>query len=143
MQALQALGVNGTYFYQLAIIIVFYFLLKQTLFKKLQSVVETREEQTTKRTHSASEKLAKAEELKAAYNEKIALAHKTAQVSLENKKLEVIRRETARFKESENKLSSELESKRAELKGVIGNIRKKSFAEAQSLSSDLVTKITH
>ncbi len=64
-------------------------------------------------------------------------------MSLENKKLEVIRRETARFKESENKLSSELESKRAELKGVIGNIRKKSFAEAQSLSSDLVTKITH
>lgn len=143
MQALAALGVNGTYFYQLGIVIFFYVLLKQTLFKKLQSVIETREDQTTKRTHSAGEKLAKVEDLKATYNEKITLAHRTAQTELANKKLETVRRETARFKDSENKLAQELESKRSEMRNTILDIKKKSFAQSSELSQELVTKITH
>jgi F-type H+-transporting ATPase subunit b len=143
MQALQALGVNATYFYQLGIVILFYYLLKQTLFKKLQSVVETREAQTTKRTHSASEKLAKVEELKSTYNEKITLAHRAAQTELSNRKMETVRKETIRFKDSEHKLSQELEAKRAELKNAIGDVRKKSLSQAEGLSQELVTKITH
>jgi len=137
----KSLDIDQTFFIQLAIVTVFYFVMRTLLFGKLQEVLDLREEKTTKMEGGAAEKLSKAEKLAKEYKEKIDAARGEAFKIVTGHKDTVIAREATKIKEHESKLEAEAEAKRADFEKEIASKKEAIMKEAESLSQDLVTKI--
>ena len=138
-----SLGADETFFHQLALVIIFYFALKMSLFSKLQEVLELRENKTTKLDGNANKKFAEAEELSLKYKSELDRANQEAYSVISSQKNESLNIQKTKVKEVEAKLNTEVDEKRkvfmAELEVHKTNILK----EADSLSGELVNKITN
>ena len=139
----KSLGADNTFFYQLALVIIFYFALKLSLFSKLQEVLDLRENKTTKLDGNANKKFAEAEELSLRYKAELDKANQEAFAIIVAKKDESLIAQKSKVKEVDGKLNTEIDEKRkvfmAELEIHKTNILK----EADSLSGDLVNKLTN
>ncbi|PIK14312.1 hypothetical protein [Halobacteriovorax sp. JY17] len=139
----KSLGADITFFYQLALVIIFYFVLKYSLFGKLQEVLELRENKTTRLEGNANKKFAEAEELAQKYKAELNKANQEAYSLLSDKKNSALDAQKSKLKEVENQLNIQVETKRKEFMAELETHKANVLKEADSLSSDLVNKLTN
>lgn len=139
----KSLGADVTFFYQLVLVLVFYFVLKYSLFGKLQEVLDLRENKTTKLEGNANKKFAEAEELAQKYKAELAKANQEAYSLLSDKKAAAESAQKAKLKEVENQLNIQVEAKRKEFMAELEVHKENVLKEADSLSGDLVNKLTN
>mgnify|MGYP001039079371 FL=1 len=139
----KSLGADFTFFYQLALVLVFYFVLKYSLFGKLQEVLELRENKTTKLEGNANKKFAEAEELAQKYKAELSKANQEAFTFLSDKKNNALDVQKSKLKEVENQLNIQVEAKRKEFMAELEVHKSNVLKEADSLSGDLVNKLTN
>lgn len=139
----KSLGADVTFFYQLALVLVFYFILKYSLFGKLQEVLDLRESKTTKLEGNANKKFAEAEELAQKYKTELQKANQEAYTLLSDKKNGAQEVQKSKLKEVENQLNIQVEAKRKEFMAELETHKANVLKEADSLSSDLVNKLTN
>ncbi|WP_372653558.1 hypothetical protein [Halobacteriovorax sp.] len=139
----KSLGADFTFFYQLALVLVFYFALKYSLFGKLQEVLELRENKTTKLEGNANKKFAEAEELAQKYKSELSKANQEAYTFLTDKKNNALDVQKSKLKEVENQLNIQVEAKRKEFMAELEVHKNNVLKEADSLSGDLVNKLTN
>ncbi|CBW28182.1 putative ATP synthase subunit B' [Halobacteriovorax marinus SJ] len=139
----KSLGADITFFYQLALVLVFYFVLKYTLFGKLQEVLDLRESKTTKLEGNANKKFAEAEELAQKYKAELDRANHDAYSLLSEKRNAAIDAQKSKLKEVENQLNIQVDEKRKEFMAELEVHKANVLKEADSLSGDLVNKLTN
>ena len=115
IQIFTQLGVDSTIFAQFAIFTVLFFVLKYVWFNKLLSVIELRENSTTKRDSNANEKFNEAGKLAQKYDDEIQDTYAETFKNVNSKKEALLKEEGIRIREVEGKLATEFEAKRAEL----------------------------
>lgn len=138
---LNSLGINSTFFIQLAIVTVLYFVTRNLIWSKLQEVLENREAKTTKMESGADEKTRLAAELEKEYKAKIEGAQSEAFSIIQAKKEEVTKREAAKVKELADKLESQLNSEKNAYSKELEEKKVVVMKDAEELSSLLVNKI--
>lgn len=139
----KSLGADETFFYQLALVIIFYFALKMSLFSKLQEVLDLRENKTTKLDGNANKKFAEAEQLSLKYKSELEKANQEAYSIVSQKRNEALNQQKKKVKEVEARLNSEVEEKRKEFMAELEVHKTNILKEADSLSSELVNKLTN
>jgi F-type H+-transporting ATPase subunit b len=139
----KSLGADITFFYQLVLVIVFYFALKMSLFSKLQEVLDLRENKTTKLDGNANKKFAEAEELSLKYKSELDKANQEAFSIVSAKKEESLNTQKVKVKEIDGKLNAEIDEKRKVFMAELETHKTNILKEADSLSGDLVNKLTN
>jgi F-type H+-transporting ATPase subunit b len=138
-----SLGADKTFFHQLALVIIFYFALKMSLFSKLQEVLDLRENKTTKLDGNANKKFAEAEELSLKYKSELDKANQEAFSVISKQRNESQNIQKTKVKEVEAKLNAEVDEKRKEFMAELEVHKTNILKEADSLSGELVNKITN
>jgi len=135
------LGVDSSLPYQFLIISLMFLMANFLFLGKLQSVIETREEKTTKLESSSNDAFEKVQKMQSEYAQKIEAAQaKTLKENLE-KKQALLSTLTANYKESEKKLNQEVDVARTEFSKEVESAKEKYLSEADQLASSLVNKI--
>lgn len=137
----KSLDINQSFFYQFALVVVLYAVLRNLIFSKLQDVLELREAKTTKMEDGANEKFKKAEELAKLYKSKIDEARSQAFDIVTKKKNEIIARESKIVKDHEKTLEAKVASQRNEFENELNSKKVAILQQADSLSQDLVNKL--
>lgn len=137
----KSLDINQSFFYQFALVVVLYAVLRNLIFSKLQDVLELREAKTTKMEDGANEKFKKAEELAKFYKSKIDEARSQAFDIVTKKKNEIIARESKIVKDHEKTLEAKVSSQRNEFENELNSKKVAILQQADSLSQDLVNKL--
>ncbi len=137
----KSLDIDQTFFYQFALVVVLYAVLRSLFFSKLQEVLDLREAKTTKMEDGALGKLKSAEELAKKYKTKIDEAKSEAFAIIHKKKEEVVAREGKTIKEHEKALELKANQERKEFESEIEGKKASILSQAESLSQELVTKI--
>ncbi|MCP4913753.1 MAG: hypothetical protein GY909_11615 [Oligoflexia bacterium] len=141
IQIFTQLGVDSTIFAQFAIFTVLFFVLKYVWFNKLLSVIELRENSTTKRDSNANEKFNEADKLAQKYDDEIQDTYAETFKNVNSKKEALLKEEGVRIREVEGKLATEFEAKRAELEEDYKAKKSQVLSSVDSLSGDLVNKL--
>jgi F-type H+-transporting ATPase subunit b len=138
---LKALKIDQTVLIQFGLLLVFFNIIAPLLFKKIQAVLELRENKTTKLESNAHNIYKKAEDLAEQYNAKIEKTHQDSQNNSQKKKSEVLNTEHEILKSFEDKLGLEYEDKKSKIQKEISEKRTIVMAEADKLSANLVEKL--
>lgn len=141
IQIFTQLGVDSTIFAQFAIFTVLFFVLKYVWFNKLLSVIELRENSTTKRDSNANEKFNEAGKLAQKYDDEIQDTYAETFKNVNSKKEALLKEEGIRIREVEGKLATEFEAKRAELEEDYKAKKSQVLSNVDSLSGDLLNKL--
>jgi len=139
----KSLGVDESIFVLFGLFCALYVVLKLVLFGKLQEVLESREGKTTGLEGNANKKFAEAEEMISKYNDKIEKANIEAQSIFSTKKSEIISRELKNYKEAESRVNRDVDAKRAEFTAELNEQKVTVMKSADSLSENLVQKLTN
>jgi F-type H+-transporting ATPase subunit b len=139
---LKSLKIDQTVLIQFGLFLVFFNIIAPLLFRKLQAILELRENKTTKLESHAHHVYKQAEDLAAQYKAKIEKTHADSQAIASKKKADILSHERNVFKDAEEKMTSEYESKRAVTLKELSEKRVAVMAEAEKLSSNLVEKLT-
>ena len=138
----KSLGVDQTVFLQFITLIIVFILVSNLLFSRLKEVLDLRETKTTKLEGDAHQIYKKADELKEQYKAKIEKTHQESNHHAQTKKNQFLKESRDLIKSAEEKLNAEYESKKATILANFKNKREKSLAEVDSLSKNLVDKLT-
>lgn len=136
------LGVDSTIFFQFAIFVVFFAIVKVLLFDKLQFVIELRESKTTKLEGEANRKFQDAERLADEYREKMTDAQATSQEKLKSGKADVVNRERAKYEEAQKKIIAEMDSDRKTFEQELSQKKGEILSQADVLAAELVNKLS-
>jgi len=139
---LNSLKIDQTFLIQFVLFVVFFNIIAPVLFKRLQEVLDLREQKTTKLDSHANHVYRQADDLAVQYKNSIEKTHTDSQVIATKKKTEVAAKERAIFVSEEEKLTSEYEGKRTSLLKDLAEKRTSVLAEAEKLSNTLVEKLT-
>lgn len=139
---LNQLGANESIWYQLGLIVLMYVLAKFLFIDHLQKILETREEKTVKLVGNTEKQFAEITKIQNDYKEKIRAANKEVKENLDIKKQEIIKKEESEYKAQEKEINKYITDSRAEIEKDIKDKKDKILADAESLSSSLVQKIT-
>ncbi len=137
----KSLGVDGTVLHQFVVFTIIFIILHNLLFKKLQFVIQTREEKTTKLVDNAEENFIKAEELASQYKEKIEEAHQKASEILNKRKGEIVKAATAKMKQEQSAVDSEYEKNKNEFLSELDSKKIDVLKQSSDLSKELVNKL--
>jgi F-type H+-transporting ATPase subunit b len=138
----KSLGVDQTVFIQLVSLIIIFVILKTLLFGKLKEVLDLRDKKTIKLEGSAHAVYKKAEELQEQYKAHIEKTHQDSHLKTQKVKNDLREKESKKLKETEELLAREYETKRSAMVSEINAQRSKSLAEVETLSKNLVEKLT-
>lgn len=138
----KSLGVDQTVFIQLVSLIIIFVILKTLLFGKLKEVLDLRDKKTIKLEGAAHAVYKKAEELQEQYKAHIEKTHQDSHLKTQKVKNDLREKETKKLKETEELLAREYETKRSAMVLDINAQRSKSLAEVETLSKNLVEKLT-
>ncbi|MBT3234757.1 MAG: hypothetical protein HN353_02290 [Bdellovibrionales bacterium] len=138
----QSLGVDQTIFIQFGVILVFYVVISQILFKKLLTVLQERENKTVGLVEAAALQSQAADELASKYQDEVAQAYRQSQTRIEsvrskikNENLEIVQKEEhslqVRYQKAKEHSISEVEVVR-------GNLMKSSDELTQSLVEKII-----
>ena len=141
-KVLQSLNVDETFFYQIGIFIVLFFVLKVVFFERLQGVIELREDKTIKRKEAADEKFAKAEELSLRYQEKMKKANIEGREIYNRYKRKIVNEEKIRLKKAEDRFNVEFEKEVEMLGDEMADREKELLNSADELCNKLMEKLT-
>jgi F0F1-type ATP synthase membrane subunit b/b' len=136
------LGANESIVYQMAIIIAMFVIAKLLFVNHLQNVLETREEKTVKLEGNTEKQFAEITKIQNEYKDKIQAANKSVKAKLETEKLEITKAEEAKYKLQETEINEYISNSRKEIEKEISGKKEAVLADAESLSSSLVKKIT-
>lgn len=139
---LNSLKIDQTFLVQFVLFIVFFNIIAPILFKRLQEVLDLREQKTTKLDSHANHVYKQADDLAVQYKASIEKTHTDSQMVATKKKAEVLTKEKAIFVSAEEKLTGEYEGKRSSLLKDLSDKRVTVLAEAEKLSNTLVEKLT-
>lgn len=135
------LGVDSSLTYQFGVI-VFAFIAGNVIFlKKLQEILDVREEKTVKLEGSADETLEKVSSMQAQYKTQIDAAHSNALKVVTENKNTITMKATEEYKKAEKELSTKVETARNDFANQIAANKDKYMAESEALSQSLVQKI--
>ncbi len=138
----KSLGVDQTVFIQFGIVVVLYFILTTLFFGKLQFVIETRDNKTTKREGNANKMLAEAEALAEKYKKTIDEAHSEAINQSTKKKNALAEKNKEQYKAKVSQIEAALDEARARNQEEIESRRQQVMSNADSLSKELLTKLS-
>lgn len=138
----KSLGVDQTVFIQFGIVVVLYFILTTLFFGKLQFVIETRDNKTTKREGNANKMFAEAEALAEKYKKTIDEAHSEAINQSTKKKNALTEKNKEQFKAKASQIEAALDEARARNQEEIESRRQQVMSSADSLSKELLTKLS-
>lgn len=138
----KSLGVDQTVFIQLVSLIIIFVILKTLLFGKLKEVLDLRDKKTIKLEGAAHAVYKKAEELQEQYKAHIEKTHQDSHLKTQKVKNDLREKESKKLKETEELLAREYETKRSAMVSDINAQRSKSLAEVETLSKNLVEKLT-
>jgi F0F1-type ATP synthase membrane subunit b/b' len=145
MEAIQKLlgqlEIDQSFFYQFAVFIVIFFLLKVVLFNKLLFVLVTRESKTTKLEETANKKFQEVEKLAKKYTDKIDEYNDEALVNINKKKSEVTGQNATQIKEEEKRINKNFEAEKAKITSQILEQKSAVISHADGLSADLIEKL--
>ena len=141
LQIFTDLGVNQSLLQQFVIVIALFLISKAIFFNKLQFVIETREEKTTKTEETAEKTFQKAVELQEKYQEKMNKAYEEAQSILSTSKEEIVKKETAIFKSKESEINDFIDESRKKTLAEINQQREQVLGTADSMAEELVKKL--
>ena len=141
MKIFAQLGGDETIFYQFGIFCLIFILLKWVFLGKLQFVIETRENKTTKLEESADEKFKKSEVLFNQYRDEIQAVRGANLEILEKAQAEAMARQKATLKKVEERIEQSIQKKRAEFQEEVDSKRQSVFRNAGELSKKLIDKI--
>lgn len=139
---LNSLKIDQTFLIQFVLFVVFFNIIAPVLFKRLQEVLDLREQKTTKLDSHANHVYRQADELAVQYKNSIEKTHTDSQVVASKKKADVVAKEKAIYTSAEEKLTGEYEGKRSSLLKDLADKRTTVLAEAEKLSNTLVEKLT-
>lgn len=142
MGILTQLGIDQSFFYQFGVFIVVFFALKVVLFNKLLTVIEIREEKTTKLVDNAEGKSQEAEKLAAQYEETINTTHQEVMAKASVAKEAFKKAESSRMKEGEEKVSQDYAQKRAQAESEVQSSKDAILSQSNQLANDLVSRLT-
>jgi F0F1-type ATP synthase membrane subunit b/b' len=136
------LGANETIVYQIAIIIVMFVIAKFLFVNHLQSILETREDKTVKLEGNTEKQFAEITKIQNDYRDKIKTANKSVKSKIESAKAEIAKNEEAKYKLQETEINKYISTSRKEVEAEISGKKDKVLADADSLSTSLIQKIT-
>ena len=139
---LQSLKIDQTFYVQFIMFVVFFNIIAPLLFKKLQEVLDLRDNKTTKLESHAHHVYKQADDLAEQYKGTIEKTHTESQTIASKKKSEVLAKEREILDSAEEKMNGEYEAKRAALLKEIAEKKTAVMAEASLLSNTLVEKLT-
>ena len=139
----QKLSIDSTFFIQLILTVVFYYVLKTILFSKLQFVLEMRDSKTTKMEDNANSKFVKAEKLSEKIDEEINQTYQQAQSQYNLKKNAFITKAKSELKQLEQELNKLAEIEKEKIKNEVRSHEEAILSQADELSESLVQKIIH
>lgn len=139
---LKALKIDQTVLIQFVILLFFFNAIATLLFKKIQAVLELRENKTVKLESNAHNVYKKADDLAEQYKAKVEKTHQDSQDITQKKKSAILNREKEILKAEEDKLSSEYEEVKSKIQIEMSEKRKVIMAEADKLAGNLVEKLT-
>jgi F-type H+-transporting ATPase subunit b len=138
-----ALGVDSSIFTQFGIIVVLYFVIKFTLFTKLQEVLDLREDRTTKLEGSANDKLVEAENMEAKFHNEINRVQTEAYIKFSTEKNEILKEKQKKVKVLEKELEEIATVKRKEIESEMKQKKEQVMKSASELSNNLVEKLVN
>jgi F0F1-type ATP synthase membrane subunit b/b' len=116
METIQAiftqLGVNSSLLPQFIIVLVVFILAQILFLKKLQDVIENREEKTVKLESSADETIENVQKMQTEYKSKIDIAHREALKATTEKKQAIVSKYTDQYKQTEKEVNQFVEQSR-------------------------------
>jgi F-type H+-transporting ATPase subunit b len=139
---LNSLKIDQTFLVQFVLFVIFFNIIAPVLFKRLQEVLDLREQKTTKLDSHANHIYKQADDLAVQYKNSIEKTHTDSQVIATKKKSEIAAKEKAIFDSAEEKLTGEYDGKRSSLLKDLADKRVTVLAEAEKLSNTLVEKLT-
>jgi len=137
----QKLGVDGSIFYQFAIFVVLFFLLKVVFFNKLLFVLQTRESKTTKLDEEAGEKFKEAENLSKKFDEEIQKTNEEIHLRMSDLKSKSLSDISKSQKEKETEVLSEYENNKNAVIAEVESMKSGVLQQAGDLSEGLVQKL--
>jgi len=137
----ERLQIDYTFFYQFAIATILLFILKSLFFSKLQFVLETRENKTTKLEGFADEMLSESDELSEQFHKEMDRAYLEAQALIHRAKDEVMTRESEKFKAEEKIINEHTETIRNKYAVEVEQKEKEILSKTEILAGELVKKL--
>ncbi len=138
---LKSLGVDSTVFYQFIIFTIIFILLKVILFKRLQEVIEKRDDETLGRMKKANKKRDDADAITLEYDKKIEAVYVEVGRELMSQKGEVSVSESRRYKEEEDKILGDAKSRRDIIIAEVTDKQTSIMKEKNELVHDLLKKL--
>lgn len=142
VKILQQLGMDSTVFIQFLIFCVIYFISVPLFWKKLQHVLEHREEKTTVLRKQAEETIERAKKIDEEYAEKLDVARSDAQKDFHKEKQSITLAEQAKIKKVEEELNAEYEGARSEYMSELGGKRDELIEQTSNLSNELIQRLS-
>jgi F0F1-type ATP synthase membrane subunit b/b' len=140
IQIFVKLGVDQSIFYQFAVFVVIFFLLKVTFFNKLLFVLQTRESKTTKLEEEALGKFKQAEKLSENFDKEIQKTSEEAHKKMTELKAESLKEIHGAQKLEEDRIQKEFEIEKRTALDEVENKRQEILKTSDSLASGLVEK---
>jgi F0F1-type ATP synthase membrane subunit b/b' len=141
MQVIAQLGIDSSILPQFIIVFTMFVLGKFLFFGRLQSVIDTRQENTTGLDSDNKTKIEEAEKLKADYLLAIQNKNKECLEKLNQEKTNIIKTNDTHYKEEETKINNYIEVQRKEVEQEIDSKRNDILIQANDLSDQLINKI--
>lgn len=137
---LNSLKIDSTVVIQFVLFVVCFNVIAPLLFKKLQQVLENREEKTTRLESHAHYTYKQVEDLEKQYLSKINKTHEESQMNTSKIKQKVLEEERNAVKTAEDKIVTTFESKKSEMLKELAAKKNEALKSAQDLSKNLVDK---
>lgn len=135
------LGTDQSILYQLVIIIVMFALSKFIFIKHMQSVIETREDKTSKLEGNTEKQFQEIERIQKAYKEKIQLANKEVKKQLDDGKDVLSKKYETEYRSEEKVVNEFINKSKKEIEAEISEKRTGVLSDAEELAKNLVNKI--
>ena len=139
---LEKLHLNSTFYYQFVIFLVLYWIIKPLFISKLQFVIEQRAQQTDKKSELADEKMSQANTLSEEYHNKIDDGHLDANKFIFEQKKKIESGSSEIIFSAEHKSEKEFDGKMKEINESYNQRKNDLMTSVDSLSEDLIKKIT-
>ena len=134
------LDVDGTFFIQLLVLTVLFFVLKTLVFQPFLQSMDIREEKTVKARERAAAIDARSADLTAEMNEALAKAREEAQAARKELRLEGLEARESETKDARAQADATLREAQAALEGEVAEAQKQAASQVDVLARTLASK---
>lgn len=135
------LGTDQSLLYQFAIVCIMFALSKMIFIKHMQSVIETREERTSKLEGNTEKQFEEIERIQKAYKERIQSANKEVKKQLDEGKDALTKKHESVYRAEEKVVNEFINKSKKEIESEISEKRTVVLSDAEELAKSLVNKI--